>query len=217
MYRAMAMGYEAFPSDDTLEAICRYIMLGNPREPEYFRWFSLAVEHGLRLTRLYEYYVETMDTSVRIELPKALLMYFTYNSDSISDSKRAFIYSCIIANKEKEPAAYERYMQSMQQFAKEKLTEGKMNENYAVLYQEFLMDPKTSAAGEAISQKMFTDRLYFDDKKIRYVIVRHSQMELEEIYTCVQGVAYPRIYTEDAAILFQDGSRGVTALLWITA
>ena len=58
MYRAMAMGYEAFPSDDTLEAICRYIMLGNPREPEYFRWFSLAVEHGLRLTRLYEYYVE---------------------------------------------------------------------------------------------------------------------------------------------------------------
>ena len=41
---AMAMGYEAFPSDDTLEAICRYIMLGNPREPEYFRWFALAVE-----------------------------------------------------------------------------------------------------------------------------------------------------------------------------
>ena len=96
---------------------------------------------------------------------------------------------------------------SRQQFAKEKLTEGKMNENYAVLYQEFLMDPKTSAAGEAISQKMFTDRLYFDDKKIRYVIVRHSQMELEEIYTCVQGVAYPRIYTEDAAILFQDGQQ----------
>ena len=29
-------------------------------------------------------------------------------------------------------------------------------------------------------------------------------MEQEEIYTCVQGVAYPRIYTSDAAILFQD-------------
>ena len=207
IYRSLAKGYELFPAEDTLQAICKYVMKGNPRKTEYFRWFSLAVERGLRLTRLYEYYVETMDTSVRIELPKALLMYFTYNSDSISDSKRAFIYSCIIANKEKEPAAYERYMQSMQQFAKEKLAEGKMNENYAVLYQEFLMDPKTSAAGEAISQKMFTDRLYFDDKKIRYVIVRHSQMELEEIYTCVQGVAYPRIYTEDAAILFQDGQQ----------
>lgn len=204
IYQAMAKGYDRYSSDDTLEAICKYVMKGNPRKTEYFRWFSLAVEHGLRLTRLYEYYVETMDTSVRIELPKALLMYFTYNSDSLGDSKRAFIYSCITANKEKEPASYERYMNSMQEFAKEKLAQGKMNENYAALYQEFLMEPRTKAAADAISQKMFTHRLYFEDKKVRYVIVRHNQMAQEEIYTCVQGVAYPRIYTEDAAILFQD-------------
>ena len=204
IYYAMTKGYEQYASDDTLEAICKYVMKGNPRKPEYFCWFSLAVEHGLRLTRLYEYYVETMDTSRRIELPKALLMYFTYNCDSLGDSKRAFIYSCIIANKEKEPAAYQRYMQSMRDFAKKKLAEGKMNENYAVLYQEFLMEPRTKEAADAISQKLFTHRLYFEDKKVHYVIVRHSQMEQEEIYTCVQGVAYPRIYTKDAAILFQD-------------
>ena len=65
---------------------------------------------------------------------------------------------------------------------------------------------------------MFTHRLYFEDKKVRYVIVRHSQMEQEEIYTCVQGVAYPRIYTSDAAILFQDEQAAAdTVLLWITA
>ena len=76
IYQALAKGYEQYSSEDTLEAICKYVMKGNPRKTEYFRWFSLAVEHGLRLTRLYEYYVETMDTSRRIELPKALLMYF---------------------------------------------------------------------------------------------------------------------------------------------
>ena len=204
IYQALAKGYDLYSSEDTLEAICKYVMKGNPRKTEYFRWFSLAVEHGLRLTRLYEYYVETMDTSRRIELPKALLMYFTYNSDSLGDSKRAFIYSCIIANKEKEPAAYQRYMPGMRDFARKKLAEGKMNESYAVLYQEFLMEPRTKEAADSIAQKMFTHRLYFDDKKVRYVIVRHSQMESEETYTCVQGVAYPRIYTEDAAILFQD-------------
>ena len=128
IYQALAKGYEQYSSEDTLEAICKYVMKGNPRKTEYFRWFSLAVEHGLRLTRLYEYYVETMDTSRRIELPKALLMYFTYNSDSLGDSKRAFIYSCIIANKEKEPAAYQRYMSGMRDFARKKLAEGKMNE-----------------------------------------------------------------------------------------
>ena len=42
-------------------------------------------------------------------------------------------------------------------------------------------------------QKLFTHRLYCDDKKIRYVIVRHEQLREEEIYPCIQGVAYPRI------------------------
>ena len=36
------------------------------------------------------------------------------------------------------------------------------------------------------------------------MIVCHSQMEKEEVWPCVQGVAYPRIYTDDAVILFQD-------------
>lgn len=204
IYRAMAMGYEEFPSDDTLEAICKYIMKGNPRKPEYFRWFSMAVEHGLRLTRLYEYYVETMDTSTVKELPKALLMYFSYNNDTIGDAKKAYIYACVIANKEKEPVAYERYMRAMADFAKRKLAEGRMNENYAVIYQEFLMAPRTKGDGAAISKKMFTYRLFFDDKKVRYVSVRHSQLKQEEVYASVQGVAYPRIYTDDAVIIFQD-------------
>lgn len=99
LYRAMAMGCEAFPSDDTVEAICKYIMKGNPRKPEYFQWFSAAVDRGIRITRLYEYYVETLDTSYRRVLPKPLLMYFTYNNNTLGDSKRAYLYACIIAGR----------------------------------------------------------------------------------------------------------------------
>ena len=39
------------------------------------------------------------------------------------------------------------------------------------------------------------------------MIVRHEQLREEEIYPCIQGVAYPRIYTDDAVILFQDGKQ----------
>lgn len=39
---------------------------------------------------------------------------------------------------------------------------------------------------------------------MRQVVVRHEQLQEEEIYPCSQGVAYIRIYTNDAAILFQD-------------
>ena len=204
MYRALAYGYDAFGSEDTLEAICRYIMLGNPRKPEYFRWFSLAVEKGIRLTRLYEYYVETMDTSYQRELPKPLLMYFTYNNNSLGDDKKAFIYASIISNKARQPQTYADYCEHMREFAVEKAKEGRMNENYAILYQEFLKEPDTQAQAQLLAEKLFTNRLYCDDKKIRYVVVRHEQLREEETYPCVQGVAYPRIYTDDAVILFQD-------------
>ena len=207
LYRAMAMGCEAFPSDDTVEAICKYIMKGNPRKPEYFQWFSAAVDRGIRITRLYEYYVETMDTSYQRELPKPLLMYFTYNNTSLADDKKAFIYASIVGNRGRQPQTYADYRDHMKIFAMRKAKEGRMNENYAVLYQEFLSNPKTEGQAKLLVQKLFTHRLYCDDKKIRYVIVRHEQLREEEIYPCIQGVAYPRIYTDDAVILFQDGKQ----------
>ena len=204
LYRALVTGYEKFPSDDVLEALCKYVMKGNPRKPEYFRWFSLAVQHGLRLTRLYEYYVETMDTTYQRELPKPLLMYFNYNDNTLGDSRKAFVYASVIAHKEKEPQTYENYKDTMKRFAVRKIAEGQMDENYAVIYQEFLFDPEKKADAKAAAGKLFTCRLYCDDQEIRQVIVCHSQMKQEEVYPCVQGVAYPRIYTEDAVILFQD-------------
>ena len=207
LYQAMVLGYEAFPSEDVLEAICKYVMKGNPAKPEYFRWFSRAVDAGLRLTRLYEYYVETMDISYQRILPKSLLMYFAYNSNTIADGRRAYLYASVIANKSREPQVYESYCEVMKEFACKKLSQGIIDENYAVLYQEFFGAPQTKEQADAIAPKTFTRRLYCDDKKIRNVIVCHSQMEQEECYPCVHGVAYPRIYTEDAVILFQDENK----------
>mgnify|MGYP000355625654 CR=1 FL=1 len=70
LYQALASGYEKFSSDDVLEAVCKYIMKGEPRRPVYFKWFSLAVSRGLRITRLFEYYVETMDITYHYRIKK---------------------------------------------------------------------------------------------------------------------------------------------------
>ena len=204
LYLALSEGYEQFPSEDVLEAICKYVMKGNPRQPRYFKWFSLAVEQGLRITRLYEYYVETMDISYQRELPRPLLMYFAYNDNTLGDMRKAFVYASVIACREKEPQTFENYKDSMLKFALRKVENEDMDENYASIYQEFLFDPQTREDAQKIATKLFTYRLYCDDPKVRQVIIRHSQLAKEEIYPCIQGVAYPRIYTDDAVILFQD-------------
>ena len=92
----------------------------------------------------------------------------------------------------------------MKRFAKRKAEEGQIDENYAMLYQEFLLEPVGREAADRIVEKLFTSRLYCDDPKIREVIVCHRQFAAQEIYPCVRGVAYPRIYTDDAVLLFRD-------------
>lgn len=204
LYRALTIGYEQYSSDEILEAICKYIIRDDPRKPEYFKWFSLAVEQGLRLTRLYEYYVETMDTSYQQEMPKPLLMYFTYHDHTLAENKKAYLYAGIVSRKEQEPEIYQSCREDMRAFAQSGLKQGRLDENYALLYQEFFSDPADMEEACAITERLFTFRVYCDNSSIRQVIVCHSQMEQEEVYPCRKGVAYPRIYTSDAVILFQD-------------
>lgn len=203
-YQLLALAYERLPEEESLDAVCKYIMKGNPRKPAYFQWFELAVERGLRLTRLYEYYIETMNSSYQRELPKTLLLYFSYNSSTLGDKKKAYVYANVINHKDTDPHMYELYREAILEFAQNKLAEGRINEDYAVIYQEFLSEPSTREAAERYARMLFTYRVYCDDPKVRYIVVRHSQLEREEVYPCVHGVAYPRIYTDDAVILFRD-------------
>ena len=69
------------------------------------------------------------------------------------------------------------------------MEDGQIDENYAVLYQEFLLEPMGREDAEKIAEKLFTSRLYCDDPKVREVIVCHSQLAEQEIYPCVKGVA----------------------------
>lgn len=204
LYRVLEMAYEACPSEDLLNAICRYIMKGNPRKQKYFPWFEKAVEQGLRLTRLYEYYMETVDTSYQRELPKTLLLYFAFNSSTLGDTRKAYIYASVVNHKKKQPQIFESYRDVIGKFTERKLAEGAMNEDYAVLYQEFSREPQNLKEAEEIGKMLFTYRLYCDDPKIRSVIVRHHQLGKEEEYPCIRGIAYIRLYTKDAAVLFKD-------------
>ena len=195
---------ELFPDDDTLQALCRFLIMGNPRQTKYFRWFSMAVSRGLRLTRLYEYYMETLDASVEIQLPRQLLLYFKYNNDTLGDARKAFLYASVVLNKDRDPDTYRLYQNHMKEFAVKKLARGSINENYAVLYREFMTRPVHTHDAAAIAKMLGTCRLYSDDSRVRQVVVRHEELEKEEIYPLIKGEAFPRIYTSGGVILFQD-------------
>ena len=203
LYETLSMAYMQYPSKDTLEAVCKTIMKDDPGQEKYFPWFERAVEQNIHLTRLYECDVEAIDERYQKMLPKTVRRYFVYNN-SLNDSKKAFVYANVVRHKEKDLETYESYQSIIYDFAVRKLKDGAMNEDYAVLYQELAASANEREVFEALSEVVFTKRLYCDDPKVRNVIVCHAQMKEEEVYPCIKGVAYPKIYTEDAVIIFED-------------
>ena len=202
--KVLMLCYEVYPLDETLEALCKYIIRGNPRKKEYFRWFSLAVNKGLRITRLYEYFIETLDMASYVDLPRPLLLYFKYNTDSLGDAKKAYLYSGVIRRRATDPSTYGLYKVHMKEFAAKQLQQGKISPDHAVIYREFFPQPENVAEAVAVSRLMFTHQLICKNSSMRQVIVRHDQLVREEIYPLNKGVAYPRLFTKDAVILFQD-------------
>ena len=196
--------YEAQPSDDTLEALCKYIIRGNPHHPRFFKWFALAVERGLRLTRLFEYYVEAMDVREAAVLPRPLLMYFKYNSDTLGDAKRAYIYSSVLARRREDPKTYALYEEHMRTFAWEKLMQGRLGDHYASLYTAYCEKPTNEKEAYALARMMATCRVSVEDFRARQVVVVAEELSREEIYPVNRGVCYPRLYTPHAVLLFQD-------------
>ena len=203
LYRILEDCYYKYPSKDVLETICKYIMLGNPRNKEYFKWYQLGVEEDIRITRLYEFYVETFDKNEQITLPQEVKLYFAYNN-TLGANKKAFVYANIIKDKDADLQMYQRYTDIIQDFTKKSLAEHKINEDYAVIYQEFLEHIDDNETATNAAKVAFTHRLYCDDDKIRNVIVCHGPLIEERVYPCIDKVAFIDIYTEDAQIIFED-------------
>lgn len=206
VYEILEYAYEKYPSAHLVKAICQLIMKGEPRKQEYFRWYELAVKTELKITGLYEYYIETMSRNYQKVLPKVIRLYFGYNN-TLSDKKKAFVYSNVIRNKEIDRDTYAAYKKSMEIFACEKIKEGRMNEDFAVVYQEFCVNSEDENVRAALARVLFTARLYCDDPKIRKVIVRHASMKEEQVYLCRDKTSYISLYSKDAAILFEDGNQ----------
>ena len=203
LYQLLSKGYETYPEKEVLEAICRYIMYDRPTDEKYFPWYEKAVEQDVRLTRLYEYYIETRPETLQKPLPMAVKLYFSYTS-SISDRRRAYLYACVMKEKETDPLSYENYERPAQEFTDVSLKKAKINEWYAALYREFYSEVKDVESAGYISEILFTHKLVCKNSKVRKVLVCHPALKEMQTYMLNDGIAYIQIYSKDVCIYFED-------------
>ena len=199
--------YRTAADDGLLREICSQLMKGNRTGKDYFTWYKLAVEREIRLTRLYEFYMQSMDTEQMAgmePIPKMVLMYFSYQN-SLPYNKAAYLYANVYKYRENYPELYRTYLGQMGQFLINQIGKRRINKCLAYLYEnlltpEMLMGELT----DDFAQLAFLQEVTVKKKGIRRVVVYDPGMEGEKVYPVCDGKAYASLPGADSRILLED-------------
>lgn len=204
LYRILEKCYRLRPDTGVLQEICSLLIKGNKTGAKWYEWYKLGVENELRITRLYEYYMLSIDREKVDNLPKMVLMYFSYQN-TLHYELAAFLYVNVYRNREQFPDMYENYRYTIEQFITEQICKRHINRDLAYLYKNMISSRMlTKEVAEALAELLFVHRLQVEQKDIRYVIVRQSCTVNEQRYPVTDGKAYISLPTAESTIVFED-------------
>ncbi len=204
LFRVLVACYEAAPTKNLLTAICRMLIEGRKGEKKYARWFALGVMQDVRITGLYEYFVETAEHLDAQKLPKAIRLYFVYHN-TLDSVRKAAIYAAIIRNREQDEESYFSYRKVMELFMEEQLAEGKVSRDLALLYQTLLEeDVMNEKLAAGLEKALFTCEVTCDQPGLRHLIVVHRALEQEQRVAFQDGKALVQILTDEHVLLAED-------------
>ena len=196
--------YEKLEDEHTLSVICGYLIRNQKYGSRFFPWYVLGISEKLRITGLYEAYLQSMDDRSIQEIPQIIQMYFKYNNH-LGNRQKSILYVNLIVEKTKKPQLFEQHYPAMERFAYEQMEEGNIDDNLAVIYKEVLSrGVYVPQIMDALADVLFVHRLTCFVKDARRVILFQSQMRKPFEAPIQNGVAYFPLYSNDYAIFIED-------------
>ncbi|MCR5278486.1 MAG: DUF5717 family protein [Lachnospiraceae bacterium] len=204
IYEILKACYDVLPTDETVECICNSLIAGGVTGEEYIQWYLLAIERNLRITRLYEFYMDSLNLNKDYSIPKMVFLYFSYECN-LSWERAAYLYDRVIESKDEMPEIYESYRLKMERFVTDEMLKGHINRDLAKVYRFILPDFSISEdMGEALSRLLFVRRIKVNDSRIRNIVLYHNKEIVETVYPITGGEAYVPIYERDYTLMFED-------------
>jgi hypothetical protein len=200
--------YEQFRHKDILYALCKKLIRNDRRERTEHQYYKQAVKEQLRLDRLHEYYIMTLDKTANQMLDQQALLYFSMTNFP-SEEDAAYVYSYVVRNKDSNPSIYRAYLKKMEQFAVNQMKAGVLSGSHAVLYADVLRNSIIDREmAQVLPELVFTYQVECKDEAVQYVCVAHKEeKEVQFVpFENKNGIrqALVQIYTENAEIFFID-------------
>lgn len=208
--------YNKYGSIELLEAICTILIRerGNrKRNKDDFRWFEAGVKYGLKITRLYESYLNTVPDTLEELMPEPILMYFSIGA-GVGDDRMAFFYASLIRHKNEAADILKSNEQRIAAFAVKEAENKKINENLACIY-EYVSNLNMPELSKrfllAVSPLIFTHEISIKDPLVRAVATVENGFVRERNATVTGGRAYLNLYGGDYDLVteYNDMRRSV--------
>ena len=199
--------YERYKSDELLYASCVYLISHQVIDSKYFPWYSRGVARELKITRLYEYYMETLPDTFRGILPREIILYFSMGSE-LPDKKQAAFYANLIryGNSNGGNVLYSLAEQILE-FAIRSAKERCIDKNYCLIYE--FVNARIEADGKNnfyknLGDLVFCHQIVTNDKNIKRIILIEDQFVEARAADVENGTAIVTIYGGDYSIYFED-------------
>lgn len=208
LFRILKAIDDAEQSEGSLRSICEALIRMERTDAEAFSYYERGVAAQLKTTRLYEYYMMSMPVdangAIKREIPRAVLMYYTYQSN-LSHEKSAALYRYVYDKRAELPELYEAYEEKMRIFLSDQVSRRRSSENLGILYRAlFTREMTDSDNAHALLQVLYTAKIKVNDKKADRVVVRYHRLQEEREYFIQNGEAYVPLYGSEYTILLLD-------------
>jgi len=208
LYHILQIAYEMYQDAETLQTICSFLIQKNQHDPSCFYWYAKGVEENIRITRLYEYYMYSLDLTWEIQLPKVIFMYFAYHN-TLNYEYTAFLYADLMRRKEELQDIFDNVQFQIQNFVMDMLRKKKINKHLAYLYENVvdihMMDKEIR---EALADLYFTRQITVADERYKKVIVLQPELAQEKSYPIQNRQALVICFEEDALLFLEDEAEG---------
>ena len=204
MFYILQICYKKKNDLESLRAICGLLIKGGKTGAEYVEWYREGIRRELWLTRLYEYYMLSIDLGQQEDIPTAALQYFSYKTE-LPYNRMAYLYAYIVKKSDEYPDIYRNYLPDMERFLVKQLEKGRMTRDIGFLYRELIREEIVGA--DMIGRyagSLFIREVRILLKDIRYVIVVHGKLKEEIVCPVVDDCAYVPVYDADYSFIFES-------------
>ena len=187
-----------------LQEICTLLIKGGKAGQKYFEWYQAGVNSKLRITNLFEYYMMSLDLERNQELPRTVLMYFSYQTN-LDYEHSAYLYDYILQHADKLGDIYDVYRPRIEQFVLDQIRKEHINRPLANLYNR-LMQPGmiTQETSGPLSRLLFAHLIRVEDNRLKKVYVYQPGNQRPTEYVLSSRQTWVALYGGNYTIVFED-------------